>query len=152
MIQGRFNKGYVLFFPNGGDLPNKHPNESKELDFIIDPVFVNPNYRTDLYIHYLDHGIEVKDIDPFDDSLNRYAVILHQLDKNGKRVIPTRVSASTTLKGAQAQVEKLSAFTGLNYSEEVSSVVEYISIRYYSINEDLERAYIRHLKKQHGGG
>ena len=101
---------------------------------------LNSNFR----IHILDLLIKTADIDPFDDTKNRYTVVQYKYDEKRNQIVPTRISASSTLKGAQQLAKSHSDVSGLPILDFKEMHKEYIVIRYYSVNEDLERSVMRH--------
>ena len=147
MIQGRFNKGYAFMKPVRFSLPFRF---IKIISFatmllsvpknILFGRFLYSNFR----IHILDLFIKTADIDPFDDTKNRYTVVQYRYDEKRKQIVPTRISASTTLRGAQQLAKSHSEISGLPILDFKEMHKEYIVIRYYSANEDLERSVMRH--------
>ena len=102
--------------------------------------FLYSNFR----IHMLDLFIRTADIDPFNDTKNRYTVVQYKYDEKRKQIVPSRISASTTLRGAQQLAKSHSEISGLPILDFKEMHKEYIVIRYYSANEDLERSVMRH--------
>ena len=147
MIQGRFNKGYAFMKPVRFSLPFRF---IKIISFatmllsvpknILFGRFLYSNFR----IHILDLFIKTTDIDPFDDTKNRYTVVQYKYDEKRKQIIPTRINASSTLKVAQQLAKSHSEVSGLPILDYKEMHKEYIVIRYYSVNEDLERSVMRH--------
>jgi hypothetical protein len=147
MIQGRFNKGYAFMKPVRFTLPFRF---IKIISFamlllsvpknLLFGRFIYSNFR----IHMLDLFIKRTEIDPFDDTKNRYTVVQHKYDEKRKQIVPTRISASTTLRGAQQLARSQSEVSGLPILDFKVMHREYIVIRYYSVNEDLERSVMRH--------
>lgn len=147
MIQGRFNKGYAFMKPVRFSLPFRYIKIiSFAMMFLSVPKnllfgrFLHSNFR----IHILDLFIKTADIDPFDDTKNRYTVVQYRYDEKRKQIVPTRISASTTLRGAQQLAKSHSEISGLPILDFKEMHKEYIVIRYYSANEDLERSVMRH--------
>ena len=99
---------------------------------------------SNLRIHMLDLFIRTADIDPFDDTKNRYTVVQYKFDEKRKQIVPTRISASTTLRGAQQLAKSQSEVSGLPILDFKELHKKCIVIRYYSANEDLERSVMRH--------
>lgn len=150
MIQGRFNKDYAFMKPVRFPLPFRF---IQIISFVMNLLAVPKNLLfgrfiySNLRIHMLDLFIRTADIDPFDDTKNRYTVVQYKFDERRKQIVPTRISASTTLKGAQKQARSHCESTGLPFMNFKGVLKEYVVIRYISANEDLERSVMRHRFK-----
>jgi hypothetical protein len=94
-------------------------------------------------VHLHDLFIRTRDLDPFDDSKNRYTVIQYRFDENQNRIVIIRAGASSTLRGAMRKVKRQSEITGLEYLWSHKKNIEYISIFYFRVNYDVERAVLR---------
>ena len=147
MIQGRFNKDYAFMKPVRFPLPFRF---IQIISFVMNLLAVPKNLLfgrfiySNLRIHMLDLFIRTADIDPFDDTKNRYTVVQYKFDEKRKQIVPTRISASTTLRGAQQLAKSQSEVSGLPILDFKELHKECIVIRYYSANEDLERSVMRH--------
>lgn len=146
MIQGRFDKGYDFLKPTRLAVPfriTKIISVAMIIFSVLKNIFFGRFLNSNFRIHLLDLFIKTTDIDPFDDTKNRYVVVQYKYDEKRKQIVPTRISASSTLRGAQKLAKthcEISSLPFLNYKEVHK---EYIVIRYYRINEDLERSVIR---------
>ena len=99
---------------------------------------------SNLRVHLPDLFIKTVEIDPHDDSKNRYVVRVYSYQPKRKQIVPTRVAASTTLRGAQKLAKEYSEASGLPFSEYQIAGEEFITLHYFGINEDLQRAVMRH--------
>lgn len=147
MIQGRFSKGYAFFKPSRFSIPSrfvKIHSFVKIVMFFLKNLFFHAFLDSNFRIHLLDLLIKTVEIDPFDDSKNRYTVVQYKYDEKRKQIVPTRISASSTLRGAQKLAKTHSEVSGLPLLDNEELLREYVSIRYFSVNEDLERSVLRH--------
>ena len=147
MIQGRFSKGYVFLKPSRFSIPFRFMKISsfiKSVIFFLKSFLFGAFLNSNIRIHILDLLIRTAEIDPFDDSKNRYTVVQYKYDEKRKQIVPTRISASSTLRGAQKLAKTHSEVSGLPLLDNEELLREYVSIRYFSVNEDLERSVLRH--------
>lgn len=150
MIQGRFHKGYAFLRPSRFSIPIKLIKPISILltlfgfiKHILFGRFIDSNIR----IYLLELFKKGKRVDPYDDSKNRYVVVVHKYDEKRKQIVPIRVCASSTLKGANKLAKVVSAEEKLPFRDVAYPKTEYVTLRYYSINEDLERSVLRHKFK-----
>ena len=152
MIPGRFSNGYSYYSPIKNKLFYEIHLLLKTFPFRMHHSFLRPLLESNVYIHLLDTFVETKEVDPFDDSRLRYVVRMYKYDEKRKQIVPTRATASTTLRGAQILASQLSDSSGLPYSQDHSNLKEYITIFGYRANVDLEKARVRSWSRKTSGG
>jgi hypothetical protein len=150
MIPGRFNANKVYFYPRRcmilADLKSAISTSLSGLKQVFFGKFLLSDFR----VHLSDLFVKTQAVDPFDDSKNRYVIFQHRFDSKGRRIIPTRTCAFTTLRGAKLEVKNQCVETGLEYLWYHQDKTEFISIKYLRINHDIERARVKHwLKSRH---
>lgn len=147
MIPGRFNQRFSSFnFPQS-KVSRALGNIYTKLFYPSRRIFMGKYLFSDFRVHLHDLFIRTRDLNPFDDSKNRYVVIQHRFDENNKRMVIIRTGASSTLKGAMRKVKRQSEITGLEYLGNQIKDIEYISIFYFRVNYDVERAISRRMFK-----
>jgi hypothetical protein len=152
MIPGRFPNSYSFYSPIKNKLLYEIYFRLKTLPYRMRQSFLRQYLESNLYIHLLDTFVKTKDVDPFDDTRLRYVVRMYKYDEKRKQVVPTRVAASTTLRGAQKLANQLSDASGLPYSQNNSVLKEYIMIYGYRANVDYEKAQVRSWSRKKSGG
>jgi hypothetical protein len=109
-------------------------------------------FESEAYIHFLDLFTKTKEVDPFDDSRLRYVVRIYKYDEKRKQIVPTRATASTTLRGAKVLARNYSQATGLPYLQSPWDEKEYITIYGYRAYVDYEKAWWRAQTRKRSGG
>lgn len=149
MIPGRFHENFSYFFPRSV-IAFKLARKIERLFYPVKQFLFGKYLFSDFRVHLHDLFIRTRDLDPFDDSKNRYAVIQYRFDEKQKKIVQIRTGASTTLKGAKRKVKNQSEITGLEYLWYHKINFEYISIHYFRINFDIDQAIKRrHFKSKY---
>ena len=152
MIPGRFKSSYSFSFRQRNKVVMRVLSWFFFMPFRIRHSFLGSYFQSDTCIHLLDTFVRTEEIDPFDDTKLRYVVRLYKYDEKRKQVVPTRTTASTTLRGAQKLARKISAQNGIPYSQDHWYLREYIMIYCYRAYDDYEKARIRSWSRKRGGG
>ena len=144
MIPGRFHKNYAIFKPNRYTFAYKFRFAFRMFLFNLYQTPLRKILDSNIRVHLSDLFIKTREIDPHDDSKKRYVVRVYSYQPKRKQIVPTRLAASSTLRGAQKLAKEYSEISGLPFSEYQIAGEEFITLHYYGINEDLERAKMRH--------
>jgi hypothetical protein len=118
MIPGRFKTSYSFYFPFKNRIVLRILNWFAFLPFRISLTTFGRIIQSDSFLNLRETFVRTKEIDPFDDSKLRYVVRVYKYDPKRKQIVPTRVTASTTLRGAKKLASEVAGKTGLTYSQD----------------------------------
>ncbi len=153
MIPGRFKTSYSFYFPFKNRIVLGILYWFAFLPSRIKFTTFGRIIYSDSFLNLRESFVRTEEIDPFDDSKLRYVVRVYKYDPKRKQIVPTRVTASTTLRGAKKLASEIADKTGLTYSQDPSwDIKEYVTIYGYRAFADYEKARVRSWRHKRGGG
>lgn len=144
MIPGRFSKSFGILRPSRFQAESRFIRLFRSIAGFFAHILFSGYLNSNLRVHIHDLLVSTRDVDPHNDQINRYVVILYKFNSERKQVVPTREYASSTLRGANELAKKLSEQTGYKVAKFNLPGAEYILIRFISTGEDFVRSMSRH--------